>query len=401
MAPRATLDSTFAVKTPVATKQALSKLSKASLCLLALAWLADAPPTSPNRQRKRRRLDRDSEASSSASSSESEDDEEDGGGKDEYERMRDDARVGKPRVIQAILNHWSGGLTYRQVAQIDVQLLKDKPTSRSWTAFQLKHTQASPAYTTPAQLSTRLRAALAPYHNHHLHTDSTPTLTTLRLQLVPSSPLSPTPPPILLLHLPQTPFLLLPSLPSTLAPILLQCLCAALSTPPAREASELQLKGKDWRGLRDLLRGKMSSGGMQEWREGKGEGGGPLVTQARRLASEEETQLRASKDLTSTSLQPDDPHLSLSRTHESTTVFGRSSLPVLDRLDYEQISLPYFNSTVPAPEPFLVRFEGTHVLEGLRTAVEGGFADGGLPKWIGSVAREGRNAIRVGEDVEG
>lgn len=43
------------------------------------------------------------------------------------------------------------------------------------------------------------------------------------------------------------------------------------------------MKGKDWQGLREMLLGKMCSGGMKKWREGRGEGGGPLVPEARRV----------------------------------------------------------------------------------------------------------------------
>lgn len=68
-----------------------------------------------------------------------------------------------------------------------------------------------------------------------------------------------------------------------------------------------------------------------------------------------------------------------------------------------QISLPY--PTLDAdvddddliPPPFLLRLEGNHVLQGLREAVDCGFVDGGLPSWIGEVAKEGRNALQVGE----
>lgn len=59
---------------------------------------------------------------------------------------------------------------------------KDKPTSRSWTAYQLIPSRSflpspgtrltrcsgisTPSYPTPAQLLTRLRTALTPYHSH-------------------------------------------------------------------------------------------------------------------------------------------------------------------------------------------------------------------------------------------
>lgn len=120
------------------------------------------------------------------------------------------------------------------------------------------------------------------YDLQHLYIDSMSTLTVIRIQILPL-PLSPLPPAITILQFPSSPFILLHTVPSSLAPILSQCLCATLSTPPAQELKELQLKGKDWRGMRDLLKGRMSSGGMTKFRMGKGEGGGPLVPEERRV----------------------------------------------------------------------------------------------------------------------
>lgn len=47
-----------------------------------------------------------------------------------------------------------------------------------------------------------------------------------------------------------------------------------------------------------------------------------------------------------------------------------------------------------------MRFEGTHVLQGLKAMVEQGFADDGLPEWLGQIAKEGRNALQVGRPTE-
>jgi hypothetical protein len=110
----------------------------------------------------------------------------------------------------------------------------------------------------------------------------------------------------------------------------------------------------------------------------------------------------------------DDNELKLARDKEVGQVFGREDLPVLSHLDYEvrhsstpsssiyslsifQVSLPYptIDEDEPTPHPFLLHFEGTHVLQGLKALVEQGYADGGLPNWLGSVAREGRNILQV------
>lgn len=49
------------------------------------------------------------------------------------------------------------------------------------------------------------------------------------------------------------------------------------------------MKGKDWRGLREMLLEMMSSGGMSKWRNGRGEGGGPLVPEGRRVVVDGES----------------------------------------------------------------------------------------------------------------
>lgn len=144
-------------------------------------------------------------------------------------------------------------------------------------------------YATPQQILTRLRSSLSPYFNHHLYLHTTAAFTIFRLQLLPTSLSLPStsasssaiPTPIILVLLPQTPYLLLPAIPSSLAspPILLQCLSSSSCRPQAQELRELDLKGKDIYGMRSMLLERMSAGGsgMGRWTKGKGEGGGPLV----------------------------------------------------------------------------------------------------------------------------
>lgn len=67
-----------------------------------------------------------------------------------------------------------------------------------------------------------------------------------------------------------------------------------------------------------------------------------------------------------------------------------------------QIHLPYPNQPLDsspnaeALSPFLLRFEGSHVLRGLTAAISLGYADDGLPSWIREIGKEGRNATVVG-----
>ncbi|ORY74101.1 kinetochore protein CHL4 like-domain-containing protein [Leucosporidium creatinivorum] len=340
-AKRATLDNNLHPQQSTAPDKLLARLTKPSLCALALQWLTEQHPNSIPRGRG----DDDSE--------ESDDEEEEDGQRNLnklYQDMRDDPAVTKAKLVAKIGRDWRQGFTYRQIAQLDVQYLLDKPTNKSWTAYQLIHDGPSPMYATPAQLLTRLRTALSPYFNHLL--------------------------------------------------ILLA---------PARECKELDLKGKNWEGVRAMLLERQAAGGqMGRWRKGKGEGGGPLVPEGRRVV----------RDDSKPTPKPDEPQVELeegslqaAREKEVGEVWGREELPVLERLDYE-IALPY-PSTTTTPQltdqpPFLLRLEGTHVLAGLRAAVAAGFADGGgeggsgfekeggLPEWIGGAMGLGRNLVRVG-----
>ncbi|KAK4693268.1 hypothetical protein P7C70_g8959, partial [Phenoliferia sp. Uapishka_3] len=158
-------DATLILTHAPAIKAALSKLSKQSLCALALAWVDDpiSTPAATSRKRHRREVSQESEESESE---EEEEEELEDDIKSVYEEMRDEERVKKGEVVKTVMRHWSRGLSYKQRAQMDIQILQDKPTSRSWTAYQLIHTVAAPSYTTPAQLASRLRVALSPYHTH-------------------------------------------------------------------------------------------------------------------------------------------------------------------------------------------------------------------------------------------
>jgi len=157
----------------------------------------------------------------------------------------------------------------------------------------------------------------------------------LRVQILTPPP-GPTPPAVFLIHLTATPFVLLPSsLSSTLQLILVQSICATLSTPPACDCTPLQLSGKDWHGLADTLRQRMTSGGMAKWDKKRGEGGGPLVPKGRRkVVDDAKGENYVEKDLVG-KVAEDEPDKRRGRQAEAGEVFGREQLPVLEKLDYE------------------------------------------------------------------
>ncbi|BGP33506.1 chromosome loss-related protein [Rhodotorula toruloides] len=385
-----------------------------------------------------------------------------------YEQLRDEEGTsGRSRVVRAMQEDWRDGLTYRQVAQLDMQHFHAKGTGRSWTAYRAE-LPSSVAVASSAHIFAAFRDSFGAYYPHYLHltTLTTPSpLTLLRLQLLPSPSLtsrstSAFPAPIFLLHLPSTPYLLLPtSLPSSLRPLILQALSTSL-TPSASfvTLTKLDLEGKDWEALREVLVERKSAVG--EWRKVRGEagkemdGGGVLVPQARRKVMQDPTQLPP-PTLNATGV-PALPRPGAGaerarkrrRLDEVNSVFGTSAsrseqaqqgneLPKLERLDYS-ISLPYPSEPAfPSPDtpfdssthpPFLIRLEGSHVLSGLRALVVGGLTevslevegekenvegrkgDGkdkrakrtpGLPSWLGEVAGEGVNRLKVGRRKDG
>ncbi|GAA5904120.1 hypothetical protein JCM6882_003950 [Rhodosporidiobolus microsporus] len=411
---------------PESVKKLLSKQSPSSLAQLALVWLNETPRADGR----------------SADSDEEDDFAFDGelegkrGRRALYEELRDEEVSGaKARVIQAIQEDWRDGLSYRQVAQLDLQYFKDKGTGRSWTAFQANLTSPSASITSSGQLSERFSAAFSAYHPHYLHLATLPAphaLTILRIQLLPSSTASSTlapshPPAIYLLHLPLTPYLLLPSsLSSTYAPIVRQCLAASISTPQAEGLEEIQLRGKDWKGLREVLLKRGSNVGQwRALREGRREadGGGVLVPKEQRHKRAKPGTENDPNALPPTIAEKREMRKKQKRDEEVGEVFGATAeageegaMPVLERLDFT-VDLPYptlppFSAPSAAHPPLLLRFEGAHVLSGLRSLVSHGLTEGekragtaqapGLPRWLGeTVLEEGVNRVKVGRRKDG
>ncbi|GAA5852434.1 hypothetical protein JCM8547_006780 [Rhodosporidiobolus lusitaniae] len=445
----------------------LNHLSRSTLAQLALDWLATTP----------RQVAQDDS---------------DDQGPDEvhetlqkrralYEGLRDlEGNGGRSKVIKAIQDDWRDGLTYRQVAQLDFKHFEEKGTGRSWTAFRANLSSPAAPIASSAQLFTRFSAAFSAYHTHYLHLSTLPSphaLTILRIQLLPS-PSSTTsssqshPPALFLLHLPVTPFFLLPSsLSSSIRPILLHCLSAAVSCGcVSAPLEEVQLRGKDWKGLREVLLGRASAVG--EWRALRGEngrerdGGGVLVPkERRRVRVREDDGADAENDPTRLPPTIDERRAARDkrrRVGEVEAVFGavgadpgplsrpqppeeraleeagkkddkddkqeEEDLPVLERLDYT-VDLPYPSLPLfpppsssqpltlsfphdPSHPPLTLRFEGPHVLSGLRALVNLDYTQGkekgkkakqepGLPAWLGEVAGEGVNKLRVGRRRDG
>ncbi|BGO95492.1 hypothetical protein NBRC10512_007747 [Rhodotorula toruloides] len=380
-----------------------------------------------------------------------------------YEQLRDEeGTAGRSRVVKAMQEDWRDGLTYRQVAQLDMQQFQIKGIGKSWTAYRAE-LPPSATVASSTHLFAAFRDSFGAYHPHYLHltTLTTPSpLTVLRLQLLPSPSLtsrstSSFPAAIFLLHIPLTPYFLLPtSLPSSLRPLILQALSTSITSSASSVAlTKLDLEGKDWKALREVLVERKSAVG--EWRKVRGEegretdGGGVLVPQARRKVMEDPTQLPP-PTLGATGVpalpQPGagaERARKRRRLEEVNSVFGTGAsraeqaqqddkLPKLERLDYS-ISLPYLNEPAfPATDvpfdssthpPFLMRLEGSHVLSGLRALVASGLTevasdqdkenapgrrDGGrpkrtpgLPSWLGEVAGEGVNRLSVGRRRDG
>ncbi|KAM0749449.1 hypothetical protein T439DRAFT_357792 [Meredithblackwellia eburnea MCA 4105] len=356
---------------------------------------------------------------------------------------RDDDLVKKSKVLQLVntRRRWET-LSFKQVAMIDVQLLQDKPTARSWTAYHFKPASQSSTSTnkiTPTQLASRLRGQLELYFPLCLHS-----------AVLPSVSLSSTPPPtspsddpttsLQILHLtlpssttPSSP-LLLPLLhplgtgsstayfllPSSFAsatfvlPILLQALSFSLGREG--EVVERQLGGRDWRGLLRLILEAPSGGGgaMRAGASGPAGGGWKAQDKESRLnvlgvVNGEKERLRKKRKLKEEDGMDKggvkrDKQLAVrekERVEEAELVLGRGELPVVERLDYE-IHLPHpsvlsQDNNGPEHEPFLLRLEGTSVLSGLRALIDQGFVDDGLPGWLGRrTIGEGRNALRIG-----
>ncbi|GAA6003705.1 hypothetical protein JCM10207_003556 [Rhodosporidiobolus poonsookiae] len=402
----------------------LSRLSKHQLCDLALTWLGDTPRSTGTAQD-----DSDDEADDDLL-------EETSSRRALYQQLKDEQGNAKTAVIRAIQQDWANGLTYRQVAQLDIQLFQEKGTGRSWTAFQAASTSPATSIADSSQLFERFRVAFGAYHSHYLQLATLPAphaLTILRIQLLPpstsTSRTTSHPAPIFLLHLPLTPYLLLPSsLSSTYAPIVRQCLVGAISTPPAQGLDEVQLRGKDWRGLREmLLRRGASVGRWRALRDGKQEvdGGGVLVPKERRRRPAVDPVEEAENDPTKlppTIKERKEHRRKRARLGEAEEVFGSATdaLPTLERLDYT-VDLPYptapsFSAPSASHPPLLLRFEGAHVLSGLRALVSHGLTEGaqpgakeegvvsrtpGLPRWLGEAVEEGVNKVRVGRRRNG
>lgn len=294
-----------------ATTRLLLKLSKQALAGLALGWLDD-PRTRPSKgtgRKGRRREGSDAGSRGSGEEdSEGEDDDPDDGPADRLKKLSlyysEVSSISKPRLVERILLDWKRGLSPSQIADADVASYVEKPASgRSWTAFELVY--ASPTGSTSRaatvgeqELESRLQQVLEPSFaachvqvskpypppNSPLHVRLSLLSSSLTSSIAPKPTASPV---VHLLHFPATPYVLLPPLPTSLVPTVHHALCAAFSRPPGRRASsttdrgvvdslkELQLKGKDWRGLRELLVEGAKGASGAEWKkfrteEGKG-----------------------------------------------------------------------------------------------------------------------------------
>jgi len=154
----------------------------------------------------------------------------------------------------------------------------------------------------------------------------------------------------------------------------------------------MELRGKDWEGLNEMVLGRKSGGGWSKYREGRMEDGGVLCPFDRRGVVDDSKGPDYS----------DNPHITMddlpnkqSRDKEVGDIFGREQLPILEKLEF-QISVPLIpNRAANDSPPISLKLEGDHVLDGLRLLTEVGYCDEGIQEWMSLVMSSASNKLTV------
>ncbi|KAF9122813.1 hypothetical protein BG015_005467 [Linnemannia schmuckeri] len=324
-----------------------------------------------------------------------------------YELMRDKPSSNRKKVIDRMLAvDWRTGLNSSQVAELDLTYYSQHPNLKNWKALKLDYGDSSGANTvqlSPLKIEKSLSHHLDPYFKNHIQTLQDGQMIWIRISihdgLAPNVlPVSSTV--VYLIWFTNSEYILTASIKKEWVEFIMEAIMRVFK---AEELEEWPLTGNSPKSLSELLLQKDSQGAQSIYRLNQLDSN-PLsgTTKKRKLEDPRTNYAQGMEDI-----QSEDMNKIVRRDLRVAKDFGPNDQPNLSRVDI-QLNLPYTEQAKDfelgrlnrQPFPVKVIFEGSNVIEGIKSLIPLGVATEAMPKFLTNLHSMATNKLTVDLDED-
>ncbi|KAF9923338.1 hypothetical protein FBU30_006608 [Linnemannia zychae] len=322
-----------------------------------------------------------------------------------YEHLRDKSSANRKKVIDRILGvDWRNGLNSQQIADLDLTYYLQHSNLKNWKALRLNYGNAfgiDKVRIDPAKIEKTVSFHLNPYFKNYVQTLQDDQMIWIRISI--HDGLAPNVLPasssvIYLIWFTDSEYLLTANIKKEWTDFIME---AILRLFKAEEIKEWPLTGNSPRSLSELLLQKDSQGAQSIYRLDQFDSN-PLSgsIKRRKIIDPRETYAQGMDDI-----QSEDIAKIARRDYQVSKEFGPNAQPSLPRVDF-QLNLPYTTKAKDfelgrlnrQPFPIKVIFEGTNVIEGIKSLIPLGVATEEMPKFLTDLHSMAANKLTVDID---
>ncbi|KAF9903130.1 hypothetical protein EC991_004156 [Linnemannia zychae] len=321
-----------------------------------------------------------------------------------YELMRTSKSANRKKVVDRMLTvDWRTGLNSQQVAELDLAYYSQYPNLKTWKALKMDYDDNKTLQLDPPKIEKVLSHHLDPYFKNHIQTLQEGEMIWIRISILDGlapSVLPPSPSIVYLIWFTNSEYLLTVTIKKEWSDFIME---AVMRLFRAKEIEEWPLTGNSPNSLSELLLRKDSQGAQSIYRLNQLDNN-PLssFTKKRKLTDPRENYAQGMEDI-----QSEDMNKIARRDLRVAKDFGPNAQPSLSRVDV-QLNLPYTGEAKDfrlgrlnrQPFPIKVVFEGSNVIEGIKSLIPLGVATEAMPKFLTDLHSMATNKLTVDLDEE-
>ncbi|CAG8580480.1 2457_t:CDS:2 [Paraglomus brasilianum] len=305
----------------------------------------------------------------------------------------------KKKLIDKICDDL-GGLTYLQLAQLDLKYCREHSKNRQWSALKLcwENNTSRREIKAITKLRWQMSNNMSLFFKHHLYIESHENSWWIRISIndgVAPNVVPPTGNIVYLVYFVDSEYLLSTRVKSEFKAYIMQALIKSFT---CHEIEEWDLKGKYVDSLEQLLLHRESQGSFSLYRLNQVDDNPLLHPVKKKKPGDASGKTRRKRN---SRIVSEDLKREAERERTLEENFGSVEQPALDHVEIK-VKLPFDPSSSyevgPDPITTTIRFEGTNVIEGIKKMIPLEIAKRPLPTFMSNLHSLAKNYLEVDEN---